>query len=532
MKSSTQNINLGAVSISVSDYAQQGNAILGIRDSGKSYSATAIGEQLMTAGIPIVAFDPVGIWHFLRNAEAAKGFPMIVAGGTSGDVQLTRNNAVPLIRHAMQQKCSIVFDLYDMKLSKADHRYIVGEVTRTLLFENKEHGRRHVIIEEAAEFIPQIVRNGEGVVFAEIEKLARMGGNAMLGLTVINQRAEQLNKSVLELCDCLLLHRQKGRLSLQALTKWLDFGDKSKTAAIIENMPLLEQGECYVWKGGDASPEFTTIPAKRTFHPNRREQVTPPPAVNCSHLLAGFDAELFDEKKKAPAPAPVVNGSAAEAKPIKVPVFANGEVAQLAALKDEASFLLVRLEKIVADINSALKKADIIADRRTRQAVAAPARQRAKEPIAAGNVAKGPLRILRCLATQHPSTVSMRKLSLLSALTLSSLRTYLPKLRSSDMVYDINSEIGVTDKGIEEAGDFETLPTGGRDLLAFWCQKITSGEAKIAQVLFERAVPMTMDDLERATSYTTSSLRTYLPKLRAYGIIDRHQIKIADEFLS
>lgn len=532
MKSSTQNINLGAVSISVSDYASQGNAILGIRDSGKTYTATAIAEQLIAYGVPIVAFDPIGIFKYLRHGEC--GIPMIVAGGNEGDVQLTRNNAVPLIQHAMKEGASIVFDLYDIALSKADWRHIVAEVTRTMLYENKPHGRRHVFLEEAAEFVPQMVRSENGVVFAELEKLARMGGNAMLGLTVINQRAEQLNKSVLELCDCLFLHRQKGRLSLSALTKWLDFGDKSKTADIIAKMPLLEQGECYVWQGGSESPEFTQIPAKATFHPNRREQTDIPPSVGCLDLLDGLDFEALEPKKaKKPEPAPVaLNGSVAP-EPIKVPVFSNGEVANLQTLKEEMSFLLVRLEKTVADINSAVKRADIIADRSTRPApVASPARARPKTPIAAGNVAKGPRRILQCLATQHPSTVSMRKLSLLSALTLSSLRTYLPKLRSAEMVYDVAGEIGVTAAGIEEAGEFESMPTGGRDLLNFWCQKVTSGEAKIAQALFEKGRAVSMEELERLTTYTASSLRTYLPRLRAYGIIDRKTIKIADEFLS
>jgi hypothetical protein len=76
-------------------------------------------------------------------------------------------------------------------------------------------------LEEAAEFVPQRIGPDQGSVYAEIEKLARMGGNASLGYTLVNQRAEEVNKAVLELCDCLFLHRQKGRNSLTALSKWL-----------------------------------------------------------------------------------------------------------------------------------------------------------------------------------------------------------------------------------------------------------------------------------------------------------------------
>lgn len=77
-------INLGAVHFDARDYASQGNAILGIRDSGKSYSATYMAERLMDAGIPIIAFDPIGIWRFLRVEGEGSGYPIVVAGGEHG----------------------------------------------------------------------------------------------------------------------------------------------------------------------------------------------------------------------------------------------------------------------------------------------------------------------------------------------------------------------------------------------------------------------------------------------------------------
>ena len=70
-------IDLGKIKLPVDDYASQGNAILGIRDSGKSYTATAIAERLMAAGIPIIAFDPIGIWRYLRVPGAGKDFKLL-----------------------------------------------------------------------------------------------------------------------------------------------------------------------------------------------------------------------------------------------------------------------------------------------------------------------------------------------------------------------------------------------------------------------------------------------------------------------
>lgn len=251
------------------EYASQGNAILGIRDSGKTYTATYLAEQLLDNDIPFIAFDPIGVWRYLKVGKNGKGFPVVVAGD-DGDLPLTPESAPNIVRAAMQENVSLVIDLYSMQLSKSDWKKIVESCIRLLLYENKPHGLRHVFIEEASEFVPQVVRPEDGRVYAEIEKLARMGGNASLGYTLINQRAEQVNKAVLELCDCLFLHRQKGRHSLTALGKWLDVADTSNSKEIINSLPSLEQGECWVWMQGSHDPVKVKMPEKKTVHPDRR----------------------------------------------------------------------------------------------------------------------------------------------------------------------------------------------------------------------------------------------------------------------
>lgn len=289
-------IKFGKFSMSAAAYASQGNAILGIRDSGKSYTAIYMAECLMDAGIPILAFDPVGIWRFLRVAGKGPGYPVVVAGGEHGDLPLTPEAAPEIVRAAMAAGVSLVIDLYSMNLSKADWKRIVESCVRTLLYENKKHGLRHIFIEEAAEFCPQRVGPDQGKVYAEIEKLARMGGNAMLGYTMINQRGEEVNKAVLELCDGLFLHRQKGRNSLTALSKWLDIGTKAGGSKIIESLPTLPQGECWAWLAGTDKPFHVKIPTKKTFHPDRRAitqtDITAKGAVDVSVFVHTMKASL------------------------------------------------------------------------------------------------------------------------------------------------------------------------------------------------------------------------------------------------
>lgn len=292
----TKRIKLGDVSLDVSDIASQGNALLGIRDSGKTWGAIFLAEQLQVAGIPFLAFDPIGRWRHLGTPGTGKGFPIVVAGGEHGDLPLTPQSAPEIVRAAMRERVSLVLDLYSMELSKADWRRIVMASVSALLYENKAYGLRHVFIEEAAEFVPQNVNSETAKVYDQIERLARMGGNALLGYTLINQRAEQVNKAVLELCDNLFLFRQKGKNSLTSLSKWLDIGSASQAKEIIGSLPTLPQGTCWVWAAGTDHPVRVKMPGIQTFSPDRRAQhvagSAPPARVDVGKFVEGMKGSL------------------------------------------------------------------------------------------------------------------------------------------------------------------------------------------------------------------------------------------------
>jgi hypothetical protein len=300
--------NLGKLKIDAPAYGSQGNAVLGIRDSGKTYTATEIAEKLFEAGIPFTTFDPTGVWRFLRVPGAGRGYPVVVAGGKEGDLPLTVAGAPEIVRAAMKNGVSIVLDLTDQNLSKADWKRIVKSCVRVMLSENAQHGLRHVFIEEAAEFIPQRVIDGD--VYAEVEKLARIGGNSRLGYTLINQRSQEVSKAVLELCENLFLHRQKGKNALDSLAKWFDLAEVVERKEIMRSLPNLPSGECWAWMGGsDEIPVRIKVPAKNSHHPDRRAMrgdvaVLAKSAVDVGSFVSSMNVSLveIEETDKANDP--------------------------------------------------------------------------------------------------------------------------------------------------------------------------------------------------------------------------------------
>jgi len=311
----------GIKGFALTEYAISANAVLGIRDSGKTYTATAAAEQLFDAGIPFVALDPIGVWRWMRVPGHGRGYPVVVAGGRAGDLPLTTKNAGAILRAAMESGVSLVIDLFTMDLSKSDWRKIVRECVEILLHENADFGLRHVFIEEAAEFVPQ--RPMDMLVYSAVEKLVRMGGNSKLGCTLINQRSADLNKSVLELCANVFVHRQKGKNTLLDLKKWftlLDLSD-AEEKRIAESLPNLKSGECWALLNDVAKPVLLKVPAKNSLHPDRRAATATPAEiakrqpVPADKFVAAMKVKLAE---KAPAPkAPAIRSD-------KVPAFPAG----------------------------------------------------------------------------------------------------------------------------------------------------------------------------------------------------------------
>lgn len=160
---STQDpIIIGDVEINPIDYAIRATANLGIKETGKSYSAG-------------------------RGRPGFEGFPVVVVGDDEdADLPISKNTAADIMRAAMQEGVSVVFDVFSKNLTKSDFRGIVKEVTQVLLFENENYGLRHVFLEECGDLIPQKVY--DKVTYAAVEQLIRVGGNSGVGVTILNPR--------------------------------------------------------------------------------------------------------------------------------------------------------------------------------------------------------------------------------------------------------------------------------------------------------------------------------------------------------
>lgn len=558
-------IRIGDVPFDAQQYAINGTGILGIKKSGKSWLAKGIAEQMLIAGIPIIVFDAIGVWRHLKRAAGpgGRGFHIVVAGGEEPDLPLTPANAKEIVRAAIRENIPLVIDLFDKALSKADWRRIVQTCFRTLLFENV--GVRHIFLEEAAEYVPQRVTDGE--TFAEVEKLVRMGGNRSLGITLINPRAQEINKAVLELCENLVCMKQRGAHAIDSLEKWMDRLDPGQAKAIAASLPKLKTGECWLFTGEDDAVHRTRSGPLLTFHPDRSK----PEAGKASHaavvnddLVARLRTDLAVVLKEAESNDPKalrarvaelerdlrnVKGAkagtsddemratviAAEERGFNRGLaygqnLANNIRVVLLGMVDANDKVVAGMESMLAQINGNDPGAKFVYEgvRAAPQPfVSKSVQKRIAEqtaPRANGHdttLSACARKVLEVLA-QYEQGCQAGKLTLLTGYSYSGgFRNALSELRTAGLIEGGNTETMCITREGQRLGPFDPLPTG-QDLQRHWLNHQSFGSAarKALGILLAHPRGLEAEELAAKCGYEYSGgFRNALSELRTAGVL-------------
>jgi hypothetical protein len=248
------------------DALTEATGVVATRGAGKSYASAVLIEEAHTAGIPFVVLDPSGVYYGLRSSADGKtpGLPVYVLGGPHGDVPLAETGGRLTADVVVDTGRSFVLDLSDMSANRM--RLFVADFLERL-YDRKARERQTLllVIDEADEFAPQKARGETARSLGAMERIAKRGRSRGLGVVLITQRTQALNKDVLDLIETLIAMRQLAERSRRAIEGWIADKHLRDERGVIESLQALPTGTAWVWSPLRGILEKVAIRRIRTF---------------------------------------------------------------------------------------------------------------------------------------------------------------------------------------------------------------------------------------------------------------------------
>jgi hypothetical protein len=555
------------------DAVTQAVGWLGRRGSGKTYGATKLAELLQSANAQFVAIDPVGVWWGLRLAANGKdaGLDIPIFGGLHGDIPLEATAGTMLADVIVDRGISAVLDVSQFEADVDRTRFATDFAARFFHRKKSVQSAVHVFVEEAQEFIPQNIQRGEEKMLHAWQRMIRLGRNFGIGVSLISQRPQDVNKKALNQTECLFCFQLTGPQERKAVEDWVS--DKGLKDDLGRILPELRQGHAHVWSPvwleinrevfidekwtfpAGSTPKVGARPVEtRPLAPIEMEKLRTDMAATIERAKADDPKALRAELAKVKAELQRLNNAkpVTETKVVKEPIITDAQMKEFTSavklMESAGKERIAAAEELASSGRELIQKAGEFAQAMARATnaprpapvairptVARPAQRIDRKDVAAGDASErlpiGERKILTACA-QYPEGVTREQLTVLTGYKRSSRDAYIQRLREKGFVDLGGAELVATVAGVAALGDFEPLPVGD-SLREFWLAKLPIGERAILEQLVA-SYPQGVDRkaLSESTGYQRSSRDAYLQRMNAkrlIQIVGRGEVKAADE---
>ena len=384
------------LSVSLADYARTGLRV-GIWASsgrGKSFGVGVLCEELLAAGIPVVALDPEGEIFTLRER-----FRVLVLGGAHADLPLpTGDAAVTLaLRKALDEGLGLVIDLSDRPTSRAQQEAAYPFLERLWSLLSERRTPAALVVEEVHVFAPQ---SGSALTSDILHRFAKQGRKRGIVLVTASQRTQAVSKELMS------------QLNFQTIGGFEIERDYDAVKAIVdghsfEEFRALPVGdfffsavnrfgrfrERHTTHGGDAPSFGGEIAAARR------------PDAELGTLLDELRAALAQEANRAPAEDPT-RALRAEIRRLEQRL----ERAEEARLRAEAETASLRIALHVAGVVKVVVRNEVVLAAAPPAAIPAPALLSATPAVVVTGAPTSPDTIVK--TTARPEETRLRDLGL------------------------------------------------------------------------------------------------------------------------
>jgi hypothetical protein len=548
------------------DAATQTFAFIARKGAGKTYAAGKLAECLMDAAVQVVVLDAVGNWWGLRLLADGKtpAYDIPVIGGLRGDIPLEATSGHLIADVITDSGGSLVIDISQFNLSDRQ-RFATALGER--LWANKKAEKHpspvHLIIEESQLFVPQMVKGDKAKMVGVYEEIIRLGRNYGIGVSMITQRPQSVNKEVLNMTECLFVLQVNGAQERKSLKDWITYHGVEK--GLVDELPTLPIGTAFVWSpqwlqvlqkvkigrkktfDASATPKVGSHQVRRDLKPLNLDDLKERMAATIEKAKAEDPKELRKQiaelKKqlttKTPAPAKPVE----TIKTVEKLVLKDAQIKRLESFGEKLSTVGIQLVEVAREITVAIGKVSsnghkpAVTQRPAQAPKALPSRAPARQERTAVEhsgdfkVPSSQQRILNSLAwleSVNLSPVIKKQVALMAGQSPTSGGFFnnLGALRSAGLIdYPSGGMVALTDAG-RNLADYTDTPSSSDELQQQVCAMVTSSQATILKELI-CAYPDAVAKSELAQrvgqSPTSGGYFNNLGRLRSLGMIDYPQ---------
>lgn len=251
------------------DAVTQKLAFLGRTGSGKTFAAMKLAELMLSADAQVVVLDQVGPWHGLRMGDNPFAIP--VFGGLHGDVPLEPTAGSFIADLIVDRSISVVLDVSQM-LPAELQRFCHDFGARFFQRKKASPSAVHVILEECQEVVPQNPMGAEDRTLHVWQRIQKLGRNFGIGVSLISQRPQEVNKKALNQTECVFAFQMTGPQERKALALWVQ--EKGYDVDVQALLPKLAVGHAHVW-----SPQWLDVSKTVLIAPKRTPDVSSTPKV-------------------------------------------------------------------------------------------------------------------------------------------------------------------------------------------------------------------------------------------------------------
>lgn len=272
-------------------------AVLGKKGSGKTYTAKKLAELMLDSGFQVVILDIVGVWWGLKSSADGKsaGYSIPIFGGKRPDIPLEPTAGEVTARAIVEGGFSCIVDIGQFSKTKR-HQFAAAFLEE--LYQRNEHAM-HLIVDEADFYAPQKpISPQASICLGAMDELVRRGRQRGIGVSLITQRPQVLNKDVLTQADLLIALRLNHPLDIKSIMEWVKVkADAKEAQAMLDALPGLPTGDFFAW-----APELDLF-ARGKADPARTfdSSATPKPGQHrtAPKVLAPIDIKKLGERIQA-----------------------------------------------------------------------------------------------------------------------------------------------------------------------------------------------------------------------------------------